>query len=132
MNSVGPRYFETVGIPLLLGREFRDEDNPTVTYDPPDRLLPRPGEEKEPPGPRVAIVTESFAKRYLAGGSPVGGRLSLTEEYEAGRAYEVVGVVKAARDGGLREQPAPRSYLPRWRGGLGSEPLCPDEADTPG
>ena len=133
MNSVGPRYFETVGIPLLLGREFRDEDNPTVTYDPPDRLLPRPGEEKEPPGPRVAIVTEIFAKRYLAGGSPVGGRLSLTEEYEAGRAYEVVGVVKDARYFGLREQPEPMIYLPTWRGELGSKSLCVRmTADTSG
>jgi predicted permease len=124
MNSVGPRYFETVGIPLLLGREFRDEDNPAVTFDPPERLSSRPGDEPEPPGPRVAIVTESFATRFLAGGSPVGRRLSLTEEYDAGRAYEVIGVVKDARYFGLRESPEPMVYLPTWRGGLGSKSLC--------
>jgi putative ABC transport system permease protein len=133
MNSVGPRYFETVGIPLLLGRDFRDEDNPAVIYDPPERLPAGPGEEKEPPGPRVAIVTESFARRFLAGGSPIGRRLSLTEEYEAGRAYEIVGVVKDARYFGLRQQPEPMVYLPTWRGGLESKSLCVRmTADTSG
>ena len=133
MNSVGPRYFETMGIPLLLGREFRDEDNPTVIYDPPERYPMKPGEEKEPPGPRMAIVTESFARRFLAGGSPIGRRLSLTEEYEAGRAYEIVGVVKDARYFGLREQPEPMVYLPTWRGELASRSLCVRmAADTPG
>jgi predicted permease len=123
-NSVGPRYFETVGIPLLLGREFRDEDNPAVVPDPPETLGGGPGGEPEPPGPRVAIVTEGFARKFLAGESPLGRRLALTEEYRADRAYEVVGVVKEAHYFGLREPAEPMIYLPTWRGGLGSKQIC--------
>jgi predicted permease len=124
MNSVGPRYFETMGIPLLLGREFREEDNPAVIPDPPETLEARRSEPPEPPGPRVAIVTESFARKFLAVGSPVGHRLSLTQKYEGGRSYEIIGVVKDAHYFGLREAVEPMIYLPTWRGGLGSKAVC--------
>ncbi len=124
MNAVGPRYFETVGIPLLLGREFRDEDNPSVVPDPPEQLRRRTEPEPEPPGPRYAIVTESFAKKFLAGGSPLGRRLSLTEEYDGSRSYEVIGVVKDARYFELREAVEPMIYLASWRGGLGEKTIC--------
>jgi predicted permease len=124
MNAVGARYFETVGIPLLLGREFRDEDNPAVVPDPPERIL-RPGEEEpQAPGPRYVIVTESFAKKYLAGAPPLGRRLSLTGEYDASRAYEVIGVVKDARYFGLREPTLPMLYFSSWREHPGFKTVC--------
>jgi predicted permease len=124
MNAVGPRYFETVGIPFLLGRDFRDEDSPSVLLEPRERML-RPGEqEPEAPGPRVVIVTESFATRFLSGGSPIGRRLSLTEKYDASRSYEVIGVVKDAKYFGLRQPVEPMVYVPTWRGGMQSRSLC--------
>jgi predicted permease len=113
-NGVGPRYFETVGLPLLLGRDFRDDDNPAVTPEPPDRL----GNERnqpEPPGPRVAIVTESVAKRFFGGRNPIGSRICLEEKFDAGRAYEIIGVAKDARYFGMREAAEPMVYLPIWR-----------------
>src|SRR5207244_3815292 len=45
-NSVSPRFFETLGIPLLAGRDFRDQDSPAVTpmpTDKPDPALKRAG-----------------------------------------------------------------------------------------
>jgi len=123
MNAVGPRYFEAVGIPLLLGRDFRDEDNPATVPDPPDRLTV-PGEAPEAPGPRVAIVTESFARTFLSGGSPIGRRLCRGAKYEAACAYEVIGVVGDARYFELREAAEPMIYVPTWRGGMDSRSLC--------
>ena len=116
MNSVGPRFFETMGIPVVLGREFVPEDNPAVTPDPPDRMSREP--EPELPGPLRAIVNESFARKFLAGGNPIGRRLSLTDKFDAARAYEMVGVVGDVRYLGLKEKPEPMIYVPVWRGGL--------------
>ena len=123
MNAVGPRYFETVGIPLVLGREFTDGDRPTSVPDPPEQITPGL-ERPEAPGPRYAIVSEGFAKKYLQGGSPLGRRLSMTETYEAARAYEVVGVVKDARYFGLKEPLEPMVYVVSGRTGFGDQALC--------
>ena len=122
MNAVGPRYFETVGIPLLLGREFRAEDDPPVVPEPPEVIRREPAPEA--PGPRYVIVSESFAKRYLAGGSPLGRRLSFTEAYNGSRAYKVVGVVKDARYFELREAVEPMLYVSSWRNGPSSHNVC--------
>jgi predicted permease len=122
MNSVGPRFFETMGIPVVLGREFMDEDNPAVLPEPAERTTH--GSDPELPGPLRAIVNESFARKYLEGRSPIGRRISMTEKFEAARAYEVVGVVRDVRYFGLKENPEPMVYVPVWRGGLMSLTLA--------
>ena len=114
MNAVGPRFFETMGIPVLLGREFLPEDSPSVVPNPRERISRDP--EPELPGPLRAVVNDSFARKYLGGGSPLGRRFSVSETYDAARAYEIVGVVKDVRYFGLREKPEPMIYLPVWRG----------------
>jgi predicted permease len=114
MNSVGPRFFETMGIPLILGREFTPEDDPAFVPDPPERPSREPAAEL--PGPLRAVVNESFARRFLAGDSPLGRRVSLTETFDAARAYEIVGVVGDVRYFGLKEKPEPMIYVPVWRG----------------
>ena len=53
-NIVGPDFFATAGIPLLIGREFSARD--------------RPG------APLVAIVNEAFARKYFSGQNPLGRR----------------------------------------------------------
>jgi predicted permease len=122
MNAVGPRFFETVGIGLIRGREFRDEDNPPVSENPPATLdfRQRPPEQ----GPRVAIVNESFAKRFFAGRDPVGQRLCFDEKYDPARAYEIVGLVKDAHYFGLRQATQPMVYRPVWRPDASFRALC--------
>jgi hypothetical protein len=51
---VSPGYFDTLGIPLLKGRDFTEQDAPET--------------------PLVAIVNQSFAQRFFAGDNPVGHR----------------------------------------------------------
>jgi putative ABC transport system permease protein len=123
MNAVGPRFFETVGIPLLEGREFRDEDNPAYSLDPPEKFTPGV-EPPEPPGPRVAIVNESFAKHFFEGRNPIGLHLATDEKYKAERAYEIVGVVKDAHYFGLREANEPMIYFAVWRPEARSRSIC--------
>jgi putative ABC transport system permease protein len=50
--ATGPAYFSTFGVPLLSGREFTEADNATA--------------------PKVAVVSESMAKRFLPGRNPIG------------------------------------------------------------
>jgi predicted permease len=118
MNAVSPRYFETIGIPLLLGRDFREEDNPPYSVDPPQSLMAAM-REPELPGARVAIINETMARKFFSGRSPVGMHVCLSEEYQADRAYEIVGVVKDARYFGLREAIEPMVYVPVWRHNAG-------------
>ncbi len=72
--DVGPGYFETMGIPIILGRAFTDDDD----HD----------------SPRVVMVNETMARRLWPGESPLG-RLVRQKGIEAPR--EVVGVVADVR-----------------------------------
>jgi predicted permease len=90
VNKVGPDFFETMGIPLLLGRTIQAQDSVT--------------------SPKVAVVNEAFAHKYLVGQNPVGQRGGW--EGEARSTMEIVGVVKDARYGHLRRDPPPTFYVP--------------------
>lgn len=77
-NWVSPRYFETLGIPLLEGREFSARDTAG--------------------SPLVAIVNRTMARRY-AGTEHATGRRFLFNR----KSYEIVGVAKDAKRGDLRK-----------------------------
>jgi predicted permease len=93
-NAIGPGFFATVGIPLLLGRDF----------SPGDRLG----------APPVAIVNEAFVRKYFSGQNPLGRRFGDGERNSAGR-YEIVGVVKDSRSRGLRWSPHPIDFHSFWQ-----------------
>lgn len=113
-NRAGPRYFETMGTPLLAGRDFNNHD--------------RVG------APQVAIVNQAFAKRFFAGKNPVGR--SFRVEALAGKpddVYQIVGLVgdtkynRLSEDGlsiaffpvAQDEEPGPgRTFVIRGRGPL--------------
>jgi putative ABC transport system permease protein len=85
-----PGYFETLGLPLIAGREFTDRDNADA--------------------PRVVIVNQTLAKGAWGSENPVGRSLIL--DYQRGPyPYEVVGVVRDARDG-PRSEPVPEIFIP--------------------
>src|SRR5262245_3016961 len=90
-DAVGPGYFSTLGIPVLLGREIAEED--------------RAG------GRTVCVINETFAKRFFSGRNPIG--LHVTQTYADDRhTYEVVGVVKDSRQNRLRGDIEHRFYTP--------------------
>jgi len=93
-NIVGPEFFATAGIPLLIGREFSPRD--------------RPG------APLVAIVNEAFVRRYFPGQNPLGRRFG-DEGPNSADKYEIVGVVKDSRSQGLRRPPYPADFHSFWQ-----------------
>ena len=88
--GAGPRFFATMQIQLLSGREFADRDSG-------DR-------------PAVAVINEAFAHRYFANQHPVGQHLSATVRGER-RDLEIVGLVKNTNAAGLRAAPPPTVYV---------------------
>jgi predicted permease len=91
-RSVSPGYFQTLGIPLLSGREFSGAD----TAD----------------SQRVAIVDEAFAKKYF-GSEALGHRISTQNDDKNNPEWmEIVGVVATSRDTNLEESPVGEIYRP--------------------
>jgi predicted permease len=89
-SSLSPGYFATVGMPLLLGRDFTAAD--------------RWGAHK------VAIVNETFARHYFQNDNPLGRRLGLNRD--GGADIEIVGVAKDAKYDSLRGKNQQFVYLP--------------------
>ena len=88
-NSTGPGYFSTLGIPLLAGREFTDNDTAASA--------------------KVAIVNETFARFLFEDANPIGRHIRIgSNDADA----QIVGVVKDSRFSGLREKPAHFLYVP--------------------
>jgi len=91
---VAPRFFETLGIPLLLGRTIGFRDTPA--------------------SPAVAVVNESFVQRYLPNQNPLGKHISLGAPFKAPGA-EIVGVVADSKYYDLREQAQPMVFFSLWQ-----------------
>jgi putative ABC transport system permease protein len=99
LNAVSPGFFATLGIRVIAGRDFDGRDS-------------RPLGEA---GYRSAIVNESFAKRHLAGRSPLGARIGQGSGPDVKPNIEVVGVVTDFSYRGLREE-SEQAYFPIFEG----------------
>jgi predicted permease len=86
-----PDYFRTMGIPLLRGRMFTVADDSA--------------------SPRVAVITESLARRDFSGADPVGKRVRTFFEGRDGWAT-IIGVVADSKDQTLAGAPRPQMYRP--------------------
>jgi predicted permease len=92
-NIVGPDFFTAMGIPLVLGRGFGPQDTPQSQ--------------------KVAIISESMAQRLFPNVSPLGKHFGLKGP-QASEEIEVVGVVKDAKYGTLKEQLKPMAFYPHF------------------
>src|SRR5215471_12399537 len=90
-ETVGPRYFQTMRIQLVRGRDFDERDREDAH--------------------RVVIINETMARRYWPKGGALGQRLKLTGDW-----LEIVGVAKDVKNRSLSETPRPLLYLPLLQG----------------
>jgi putative ABC transport system permease protein len=86
MRYTTPGFFPSMGIPLRAGRDI--------------------GETDELNRPQVAVVSESFAKKYFPGENPLGKRFKIAAGDE-----EIVGVVGDVKVRGLERTSEPQMYL---------------------
>ncbi len=89
-SVIHPDYFKTMGIPVRQGRVFNDMDCT--------------------PKARVAMISETAARRFWADKDPVGESLFIGGAQ--GRAYQIVGIVRDVRITDLTTPPEPYLYLP--------------------
>jgi putative ABC transport system permease protein len=87
-NSVSPNFFETLGIPLLQGRVFSEQEVNNRTP--------------------VAVINEAFAQRFWPGQNPLGKRFNGGH----GATYEVIGVARNVRSKTLAQVDGPNFYYP--------------------
>jgi predicted permease len=89
-SVVSDGYFETLGIPIVRGRGFRDSDRADT--------------------PAVAVVNEHLAQRFWPGQDPLGKRFHLHNG--AGTRVEIVGIARNAKYISIIEAPTDFLYLP--------------------
>ena len=99
-NAVGEGFFRATGVPLLTGREF-------TTADAAGR-------------PKVAIVNETFAKKFGLGANPVGKRMAQGWSDTVPLDIEIVGLVRDTKYANVKREIPPVFFIPhRQQGDVG-------------
>lgn len=89
-NAVGPEYFKVMGIPLIAGRDFTTSDTKG--------------------SPQVAVVNETFVKKFNLGPNPIGKRMSQSGPDSLN--MEIIGYVKDAKYSEVRDEIPPLFFTP--------------------
>jgi putative ABC transport system permease protein len=90
--TVSPDYFRVMRIPLLKGRFFSEQDSPS--------------------NPKVALISETLARRYFPNQDPIGRQMRFGFPPNSDVSREIVGVVDDVRDVALGRKPGPMMYVP--------------------
>jgi macrolide transport system ATP-binding/permease protein len=100
--GVSPAYFDTMGIPLLAGRDFTEQD---VHPDSPSNLATT-----------AAIINQTMARRFFGNDSALGKQFHFVEGNRP--PLEIVGVVADSKYNDLREGPTDFFYIPGTHGDI--------------
>ena len=85
-NSVGPGFFQTVGVPILAGRDIAESDAQGTQF--------------------VVLVNETFVKKYLTGTNPLGHFIG-DDKFR----FNIVGVVRDSKYTSVNEESMPMAYF---------------------
>jgi predicted permease len=103
-NSISPGYFNALGIPLLMGRDFDQRD---------EGARPRPPKGQRDTGEYgVAIVNERFAKHYFGTSNPIGRHIGFGSDPGTQTPMEIVGVVRDSKYTGVRDETQRQAFFP--------------------
>jgi macrolide transport system ATP-binding/permease protein len=101
-DRVGPHYFETIGTRLLEGRDIDEQDTP--------------------PARGVAVINETFARRFFPNENPIGRHFGMGDATHSGD-YEIVGIVEDAKYQDTHGPAYATFFLPLLQPALPGEPL---------
>ena len=100
----GPKYAETLGIPLLRGRDIEQRDTPS--------------------SPLVAVVNSTFAEHFFKNQNPIGRTFTFDDDTDSGKSIEIVGVVGDIKSDDPREKSPATIYRPILQIQDGAAYLC--------
>jgi putative ABC transport system permease protein len=110
-RHVAPSYFQTMRIPVLKGRGFRDSDDSRAE--------------------RVTIINRTMADRYWPGQDPLNRRVRLTGGFDSNVWFRIVGVVDDVRHISLSRGPVPEMYHPYAQTAIPTFSVVVRTADNP-
>jgi len=96
-NVAGPAYFQTLGVPLIAGRDFTREDTAAAGR------------------PKVAVVNEAFAEKYNLGRDAVGKRIGIFDIGGTALDIEIIGLAKNAKYQDVMGEWLPQVIMPNSR-----------------
>jgi predicted permease len=101
-QNVGPDFFRTVDVKVVLGRSIEERDTASSTP--------------------VAVVDENLAHSFFGDSNPVGRRFSAGDTFDPKKAFEIVGVVKSFKYRSPRSSDSKTAYFPytQAQGGVGT------------
>ena len=91
IRVISPGYFETMGIPLLTGRQLSDQDTDA--------------------SPNVTVISETMARRHWPNEDPLGKRISFGDPQTDADWIQIVGIVKDVRQSDLVTEIKPQLYV---------------------
>ncbi len=105
MNSIGPNYFGTLGVPIVAGRDFTAQDTQEVLHSPPDNW-----------SPTKVIINESLAKKYFNGRNPLGRHIGFGIDPGTKLDMEIIGVIRDIKYMNLRDVVPEQAFVPYLAG----------------
>jgi predicted permease len=105
-NSVSPGYFETLGIPVLTGRDFRSTDTEMLVHD----INRRTGNEFKVP--KAVIVNRALAEHYFSGRDALGRHIGYGGDPGTKLDMEIIGVIGDAKYMNVRDEVPRQVFVP--------------------
>ena len=102
--AVGPRFFETMKMPILAGRDFGPQDERPISAA---REIGGPQNLADAP-PLYAVINQTMARFFYGDQNPIGKRFS---QKGSGQQFEVIGVTHDAKYLNLREEQSRTYYV---------------------
>ena len=112
MNSIGPGYFQTLGVPILAGRDFTIKDTEEIKHGP----------DADDWSPTKVIINEKFAKKYFGATNALGRHVGFGSDPGTKTDMEVIGIIKDIKYTNLRDEIPIQMFIPylgsRYVGGM--------------
>ena len=91
-GTVGPDFFATMQVPVVLGRDILNSDTTN--------------------SPKSAVVNQTFVKTFFGDENPMGHYFTLGRESNHTLRFEIVGVIKDLELTDLHDKPRPKAFIP--------------------